>query len=66
MGKAKTKKSVLKRIKITGKKKFLRRISGQNHFKSKKSSKKIRIKRKKKIIKRDTNKKKIISAIPYI
>jgi len=50
MGKAKTKKLILKRIKITRRKKFLCRISGQNHFKSKKSSKKTRAKRKNKAI----------------
>lgn len=35
MGKLKTNKSVLKRLKITAKKKLLRRPSHQNHFKAK-------------------------------
>lgn len=40
------KNSIIKRIKISRKGKILRRISGQSHFLSKKSSKKIRKKRK--------------------
>lgn len=42
----KTRKSLLKRFKITKNGKVLRRISGQNHFRSKKSGKLIRLKRK--------------------
>lgn len=38
-------KSILKRFKITKKNKFLKRISGQNHFRAKKSGKIIRNKR---------------------
>ncbi len=39
-------KSILKRLKITRKNKFLKRIAGQNHFRAKKSGKIIRNKRK--------------------
>lgn len=35
--KLKTRKSILKRVKITGKKKLLRRRPGQNHFNAKES-----------------------------
>jgi len=38
-------KSVLKRIKLTKNKKIIRRISGQNHFRAKKNSKNIRLKK---------------------
>lgn len=42
---AKTRKSLSKRFKITKTGKVLRRIPGQNHFRSKKSGKLIRLKR---------------------
>jgi len=42
----KKRKSILKRFKITKKGKILRRSVGQNHYRSKKSSKKKRLKRK--------------------
>lgn len=45
MSKKKTRKAVLKRIKITGKKKFLRRKPGQDHFNAKESGKRTRRKR---------------------
>jgi len=41
----KTKKTLLKRFKITKNKKMMRRACGQNHFLAKKSSKKIRAKK---------------------
>ncbi len=41
----KTRKSLSKRFKITKTGKVLRRIAGQNHFRSKKSGKLIRLKR---------------------
>jgi len=41
----KTKKSILKRIKITGRKKFLRRKAKQRHFKAKDPGHKTRAKR---------------------
>jgi large subunit ribosomal protein L35 len=42
----KTRKSILKRFKITRTGKVLRRVTGQNHFRAKKSGKKIRETRK--------------------
>lgn len=42
----KTRKSVKKRFKITKNGKVLRRLSGQDHFRAKKSGKQIRQKRK--------------------
>ena len=42
----KTRKSILKRFKITKKGKVLRRAVGQNHYRVKKSGKKKRLKRK--------------------
>lgn len=41
----KTRKALTKRFKITKTGKVLRRVSGQDHFRSKKSGKKIRQKR---------------------
>lgn len=46
MPKAKTKKAITKRFKITKNGKVLRRAIGQNHFRSKKSGAKIRKMRK--------------------
>jgi ribosomal protein L35 len=37
----KTNKSVLKRVKITGRKKLLRRLAGQDKFRAKKPGRKI-------------------------
>ncbi len=42
----KTRKSVKKRFKVTKNGKVLRRLSGQDHFRAKKSGKQIRQKRK--------------------
>lgn len=42
----KTKKSILKRFKITKTGKILRRVTGQDHYRAKKSGKKIRKSRK--------------------
>ncbi|MGB9598808.1 MAG: 50S ribosomal protein L35 [Minisyncoccales bacterium] len=42
----KTRKSILKRFKITKSGKILRRVCGQNHYRAKKSGKKIRKSRK--------------------
>lgn len=44
--KAKTRKSILKRFKITKSGKVLRRATGLNHYRAKKSGKKIRKTRK--------------------
>lgn len=57
MNKLKTRKAVLKRIKITGRKKIMKRPLNQSHFNAKESGNKRRSKRKqilanKKIIKR--------------
>lgn len=38
----KTRKSIIKRFKITKTGKILRRVTGQNHYRAKKSGKKIR------------------------
>lgn len=46
MKKAKTRKSILKRFKITKTGKILRRVCGQNHYRAKKPGKKIRQSRK--------------------
>jgi len=46
MAKAKTRKSILKRFKITKTGKVLRRQTGLDHYRAKKSSRKIRKKRK--------------------
>jgi len=46
MAKLKTKKALLKRIKITGRKKILRRTTHQSHFNAKESGNKTRKKRK--------------------
>ncbi len=46
MGKAKIRKSIIKRFKFTKTGKILRRPCGLNHFLAKKSSKKKRLKRK--------------------
>lgn len=43
---AKTRKSLKKRFKITGTGKVMRRATGQNHYRAKKSGKKIRQTRK--------------------
>jgi len=42
----KTRKSILKRFKITKTGKILRRVTGQDHYRAKKSGKKIRKTRK--------------------
>jgi len=46
MSKFKTRKSILKRFKITKTGKILRRATGLDHYRAKKSGKKIRQKRK--------------------
>jgi large subunit ribosomal protein L35 len=46
MGKGKTRKSLLKRFKITKTGKILRRRAGQDHYRAKKSGKKKRLLRK--------------------
>ncbi|MBI2123643.1 MAG: 50S ribosomal protein L35 [Candidatus Wildermuthbacteria bacterium] len=46
MSKVKSRKSITKRFKLTSTGKILRRLSGQDHARSKKTSKQIRQKRK--------------------
>jgi len=46
MTKKKTRKSIIKRFKITKTGKILRRATGQDHYRAKKSGKKKRLKRK--------------------
>jgi large subunit ribosomal protein L35 len=46
MSKQKSRKSISKRFKLTSTGKILRRLSGQDHSRSKKTSKQIRQKRK--------------------
>ena len=42
MGKAKIRKSIIKRFKVTKTGKILRRLAGQDHFRAKKPSSKLR------------------------
>ena len=62
--KLKTRKSVLKRIKITGSGKILRRPVHQDHFNAKESGQKTRRKRKTKKLQRISGKK-IRRMLPY-
>jgi len=45
MAKLKTKKAILSRLKVTGKRKLIRRASNQSHFNAKTSGKQRRLKR---------------------
>ena len=65
MPKLKTRNLALKRIKITGRKKFLRRPVHQDHFNAKESGRKTRGKRKAKKL-RGISGKKIRRMLPYI
>jgi ribosomal protein L35 len=42
MAKLKTKKAISERVKVTGRKKLVRRAANQNHFRSRKTGDKIR------------------------
>lgn len=65
MPKLKTKKSVVKKIKLTKNKKALRRKTGQNHYNSKDTGQAGRSKKKdSRLFKTDENN--IIKAMPYI
>lgn len=64
MPKIKTKKSVIKKVKITKKGKVLRRSTGQNHYNSKESGAEGRAKKKDKRM-FSADEKNIISALPY-
>lgn len=64
MPKLKTNKAVAKKIKLTGKKKALRRRTGQNHFNSKETGKEGRSKRKDtRLFKADERN--VLKALPY-
>ena len=64
MPKMKTKKSVIKKVKITKNKKVLRRSTGQNHYNSKENGAVGRDKKKDKVMfKKDG--KNVVAALPY-
>lgn len=64
MPKMKTKKSVIKKVKITRNKKVLRRSTGQNHYNSKESGQVGRAKKKDQRM-FSTDEKNIVAALPY-
>jgi large subunit ribosomal protein L35 len=64
MPKIKTKKSVIKKVKITKNKKVLRRSTGQNHNNAKESGHVTRAKKKDKQMFR-ADEKNIVAALPY-
>lgn len=63
--KLKTRKSLLKRIKISGRKKILKRSTHQDHFNAKDSGKKTRGKRKEKHLS-EANSKKVKRILPNL
>jgi len=64
MPKLKTNKALIKRIKISKKKKVIRRATGQNHFNSKETGKKGRQKKSDvRLFKADE--KNVLKALPY-
>jgi ribosomal protein L35 len=64
MPKLKTKKALIKKIKVTKNKKVIRRKTGQNHFNSKETGKKGREKKKDlRLFK--TDEKNVLKALPY-
>lgn len=64
MPKIKTKKSVVKKVKITKNKKVLRRSTGQNHGNAKEAGKVTRAKKKDRQMFR-ADEKNIVAALPY-
>jgi len=64
MPKIKTRKSVVKKIKITRNKKIIRRKTGQNHFNSKETGKAGRAKRRDQRLFR-ADEQNILRALPY-
>lgn len=65
MPKIKTKKALVKKVKITKKKKVFRRFTNQNHFNSKDTGKTGRNKRKdRRLFKADE--KNVLKALPYL
>ncbi len=64
MPKLKTRKSVIKKVKITKRKKVIRRTTGQNHYNSKESGKEGRMKKNdRRLFKADE--KNVLQALPY-
>lgn len=64
MPKLKTNKAVAKKIKLTGRKKALRRKTGQNHFNSKETGKEGRSKRRDSRLFR-ADERNVLKALPY-
>ena len=64
MPKMKTKKSVIKKVKITKNKSVLRRSTGQNHYNSKENGAEGRAKKKDKRMFK-TDEKNVVAALPY-
>jgi len=65
MPKLKTKKALVKKIKVTKKKKVIRRSTGQNHYNSKDTGKEGRAKKQDlRLFKADE--KNVLRAIPYV
>lgn len=64
MPKIKTKKSVIKKVKITKNGKVIRRSSGQNHYNSKETGAEGRAKKKDKRMFRG-DEKNVVAALPY-
>ncbi len=65
MPKLKTRKSVIKKVQVTKRKKVLRRTTGQNHYNSKENGKEGRLKKKdRRLFKADE--KNVLQALPYL
>ena len=64
MPKLKTRKAVAKRVKVTAKKKVLRRSTGQNHYNSKETGAEGNSKRRDKRLFK-TDEKNVLRGIPY-
>ena len=65
MPKLKTKKALVKKIKITKKKKVIRRFTNQNHYNSKETGKTGRAKKRDRRL-FSSDEKNILKALPYI
>jgi large subunit ribosomal protein L35 len=64
MPKIKTKKSVIKKIKITGKRKVMRRHTKQNHYNSRQTGN-FKRKKRRKLELFKTDEKNVLKALPY-
>ena len=62
--KQKTRKSVAKKVKVSGSKKVIRRHSGQNHYNAKETGKFKRKKRAEQTLTK-TDQKNVLKALPY-